>query len=207
MKSNHTGKIALIRHGQTHANIGNVWHGQTDTELTETGYEQIAKLSSHFHHYIKPDVIYASPLQRARLTAEGIGDRYDLTVNLDPRLMELHLGDWEGGSFETINAPRATIERLVTDEHFTPPNGESLLAVKNRFTQALEEIVQKHSEQNVVIVAHGIAIGITLSHYLKRNTTDWREFSKDNTAFSELCLNTNQLLHFNLTDHLDIELD
>lgn len=199
----HSGKIALVRHGQTYANVGKIWHGQTDTELTETGYEQIAKLGQHFHRYLHPEVIYASPLQRARLTAESIAKTFDLNVNLDARLMELNLGDWEGGSSETIDVPQSTIEQLVKNPHFAPPNGESQELVRQRFVQALEEIVAKHAEQNIVIVAHGIAIGITLSHYLQNNTTNWPLYSKDNTAFSELCLNTKQLLRYNLTDHLD----
>ena len=204
MTIKHTGRIALVRHGQTFANIGDYWHGQTDTELTETGYLQIEKLGNHFHHYMKPDVIYASPLQRARLTADSITNQFSLSINLDPRLMELHLGDWEGGSFDTIDAPRETIERLVSDANFVVPNGESQEMVRQRFVQATEEIVLKHKNQNIVIVAHGIAIGITIAHYLEGVTTSWPKYSHDNTAFSEICLNTKTLLKHNITEHLEV---
>ena len=32
--------------------------------------------------------------------------------------------------------------------------------------QAIEDITHKHPEENIVIVAHGVAIGIALSHLL-----------------------------------------
>ena len=32
-------RLGLVRHGQTHANIDQVWHGQTDTALTEHGLQ------------------------------------------------------------------------------------------------------------------------------------------------------------------------
>jgi len=56
-----------------------------------------------------------------------------------------------------------------------------------------------------VIVAHGVAIGIVLSHLLEGDSTRWPKYSKSNTAYSELCLNTNKLLSYNKTDHLDAD--
>ena len=201
----HTGRIGLVRHGQTFANVNNVWHGHTDTELTKIGHQQTKDLGRFFKHYMQPDVIYTSPLQRARITAEAIGEQFELSVNQDARLMELHLGDWEGESFESLKVSRNVLEQLVTDPDFTAPNGESQNQVKKRVVAAIEEIVHKHPDQNVVIVAHGVTLGIALSHYIKGDTTFWPDYSKNNTAFSELCLNSNSLLRFNVTEHLNDE--
>lgn len=199
----HKGRLGIVRHGQTHANIDKVWHGRTDTELTEEGIAQAEKLSENFHHYMEPEVIYASPLQRARLTAQSIADRFSIPLHLDERLMEFDLGDWEGVTFESLRDARGIMDKLVTDPDFTAPNGESQRLVKKRVVQAIEEIAQKHPEENIVIVAHGVAIGIALSHFLEDDTTAWIRYSKNNTAFSELCLNTNSLISYNRTDHLD----
>ena len=46
--------------------IGFVRHDQTDSRLTEQGCRQAKQLGEHFHRYMPPDVIYASPLQRAK---------------------------------------------------------------------------------------------------------------------------------------------
>jgi len=198
----HTGRVGLVRHGQTRANIDQVWHGRTDTELTELGLKQADKLGEHFHHYMTPEVIYASPLQRARLTAQAIADRFSIPVQLDPRLMEFDLGDWEGETYESLQASRGILKKLVTEPDFTAPNGESQNLVRKRVVKAIEDITHKHPEENIVIVAHGVAIGIALSHFLENDTTRWPSYSKDNTAFSELCLNTRTLLSYNKTDHL-----
>ncbi len=199
----HNGRIGLVRHGQTYANTDKVWHGHTDTELTELGKQQARRLGRHFHRYMKPEVIYSSPSQRARITAEAVADEFNLDIDLDPRLMEFHLGDWEGMSFKEMAHERDIYHRLINEPDFTAPNGESQNLVKKRIVVAMEEYLQRHREQNILIVAHGVAMGIALSHYLENDTTQWPKYTKHNTAFSELCLNTRQLLSFNKTDHLD----
>lgn len=200
---NHRTRLGLVRHGQTYANIDQVWHGQTDTALTEQGQRQARLLGRHFHHYMQPEVVYASPLQRARLTAEAIAGQFGIPVRLDPRLMEFNLGDWEGATFESLRGAGNIMEQLVRNPDFTAPNGESQNLVRKRMVEAIEEITHRHPQQNIVIVAHGVSIGIALSHLIDEDTTQWPKYSKANTAFSELCLNTRTLLSYNRTDHLE----
>jgi alpha-ribazole phosphatase len=199
------GKIYFVRHGQTYANIDKVWHGQTDTELTPEGIEQARKLGAYFSHYLTPTVIYSSTLQRARITAEAIGTRFDLPVFQDPRLMELDLGDWEGETFKSLSSSdNNTLDELVNNPDFFSPNGESQDVVKLRMVAAITDITAKHQNENIVIVSHGVAISIAIAHYLDNDTTQWPKYSKNNTAFSELCLSTKQLLRFNETRHLEL---
>ncbi len=196
-------RLGLVRHGQTRANIDQVWHGHTDTALTELGQKQARMLGRHFHRYMQPEVIYASPLQRARLTAEAVGAQFGINVQLDSRLMEFNLGDWEGATFESLRGAGSIMEQLVRNPDFSPPNGESQNLVKKRMVEAIEEITARHPQQNIVIVAHGVSIGIALSHLIHADTTLWPKYSKANTAFSELCLDTGTLLSYNRTDHLE----
>jgi broad specificity phosphatase PhoE len=200
---NNRTRLGLVRHGQTYANIEHVWHGQTDTALTEQGQRQARLLGRHFHHYMQPEVVYASPLQRARLTAEAIAGQFGIPVRLDSRLMEFNLGDWEGATFESLRGAGNVMEQLVRNPDFTAPNGESQNLVKKRMVEAIEEITHRHPQQNIVIVAHGVSIGIALSHLIDEDTTQWPKYSKANTAFSELCLNTRTLLSYNRTEHLE----
>ena len=154
----------MVRHGQTAANIEGLWHGSTDTPLTERGQDQARKLGAYFHNIMTPDVIYASPLQRARHTAQAIADAHNLDVQLDPRLQEFCLGDWEGFKFEDIDLSHDKEGRLYSDPDFAPPNGESQHKVRKRVVEAIEEIIARHPDQNVVLVSHGVALGIALSH-------------------------------------------
>lgn len=197
------GRLILVRHGQTPANIEGVWHGSTNTPLTELGHNQARKLGNYFHNIMQPDVIYASPLQRAHNTALAIADIHNLAVNLDPRLQEFCLGDWEGVKFEEIDMTHDREGRLYSDPDFAPPNGESQHMVRNRMVEAIDNIIAKHPGQNIVLVSHGVALGIALSHYLHQDTTRWLDYSHLNTAYSEICPVEKKLLMFNKTDHYD----
>ena len=198
-----TGRLILVRHGQTSANVEGVWHGSTDTALTDLGREQAEKLGRYFRNIMAPDVVYASPLQRAHHTARAIASAHQLDVNLDPRLQEFCLGDWEGARFEDIDLTHDRDGRLYSDPDFMPPNGESQLMVKTRMLAAIDEILHRHRDRNVVLVSHGVALGIALSHYLHSDTTRWRDYSHLNTAWSELCPARKTLLSFNQTDHYE----
>ncbi|MFA5677536.1 MAG: histidine phosphatase family protein [Pseudomonas sp.] len=197
------GRLIFVRHGQTPANVERVWHGSTDTPLTELGHAQARKLSGYFHNVMKPDVVFASPLQRARNTAEALASRHDLEVNLDPRLQELCLGDWEGLHFDDINSGHDKEGRLYSDPDFAPPGGESQRMVRDRMVAVIEEVLNAHRGRNIVVVSHGVAIGVTLSHFLHSDTTRWLQYNHQNTAFSELCPREKKLIYFNRTDHYD----
>ena len=195
------GRLIVVRHGQTPANIEGVWHGSTDTPLSDLGRQQVKWLGTHFKQVMVPDVIYASPLQRAHLTALGIAGSQGLEVQLDPRLQEFCLGDWEGVRFEDIVQIHDPEKRLNHDPDFAPPGGESQRIVQKRMVSAIEEIIQRHADENVVLVSHGVALGIALAHYLHQDTTQWMNYSHNNTAISELCPIEKKLLFFNKTDH------
>lgn len=195
-------RLAFVRHAETFANVQRVWHGQTDTALTDKGHRQADKLGEHFHRFMQPDVIIASPLQRTRHTAHAIAQRHNLEVQLDPRLMEFHLGDWEDTSFDDLRDKMDVAAKLRDDPSFTAPNGESQILVRQRMVEAIEDIVNQHAGANVVVVSHGVAIGVALAHYLHSDTSQWLNYNMSNTGISELCLRSQSLPTFNHTEHL-----
>src|SRR5690554_99191 len=156
----HKGRLLMVRHGQTRANIDKVWHGTTDTVLTDVGREQARRLGDYFHRIATPDVIYASPLQRARDTALAIAERHQLEPNFDERLMEFSLGEWEGIKFDDIEILHGATGELYGNPDFAAPGGESQRMVRNRMVAAIDEIIHRHPDQNVVLVSHGTALGI-----------------------------------------------
>ena len=197
------GKLLLVRHGQTHANIDRIWHGHTDTPLTSLGLEQAQRLGSYFNHYLPAiDAIYASPLQRARITAEHIAAQAGLTVNLDPRLMEQGVGEWEGLGFRELRDTLGFFSGLMSDEHHRAPGGESRYEVTVRFVTAVEEFQRNHPGENIVVVAHGVAIAFALAHWLDGDTSRWVDYRLENTAVTALDRAAGTLAYINRTDHL-----
>lgn len=104
--------------------------------------------------------IYSSDLLRARQTAELIAESLGLTVTLEPRLREMNLGAWEGMFSDEIEAqyPQELAERARNPFQARAPQGESPFEVAERVIAAVEDIVQKHDGESVLIVAHGIPL-------------------------------------------------
>ncbi len=197
------GRLILVRHGQTSANVDQVWHGHTDTPLNELGQQQVVQLGEYFHNYL-PEIhaIYSSPLQRARHTAEQIASAKGHDITVDHRLKEYGIGDWEGRSFADLRDETDFIDRMMTDEHHRAPGGETRYEVTQRFVTAIEEFWLNHPGENVVVVAHGLAIAFTLSHLVEQDTSNWREYLVSNTGVTELCLDQKAIISLGLTEHI-----
>jgi broad specificity phosphatase PhoE len=155
----------LVRHGQTDWNLAGRWQGQSPQApgLNEAGRAQALALRSQLAGK-KFAAIYSSDLLRARQTAELLADPLGLPVNLDPRLREMDLGDWEGLLSNEISTrfPQLLMERDCNPIHTSAPRGETPECVAERVASALDDIVINHCGEPVLIVAHGISLAAIL---------------------------------------------
>ncbi len=92
--------IYLVRHGQTVFNAAARWQGQVDSPLTALGLRQAAAAGETLRGIIADNdiAVFCSPLGRAHDTAKIIAEKigYQNEMQLDPRLMEIGMGSWEG---------------------------------------------------------------------------------------------------------------
>src|SRR5690606_19746874 len=89
--------ITLVRHGESVGNAESRWQGQKDYPLTERGRAQAQALAARWKQEdVKFDAVIASPLSRAKETAEIISSSYGLNVELDPLWMERNNGKFSG---------------------------------------------------------------------------------------------------------------
>lgn len=94
--------LYFVRHGQTDWNVEHRTQGWTDIPLNETGIKQAESLRDKLAQLgPKIDAVYASPLQRARRTAEIATDG-NYKIILDDRLKERNCGEFEGKPRESI---------------------------------------------------------------------------------------------------------
>ena len=91
-------EIYLIRHGEAEGNVFRRLHGQYDALLTPRGHRQLPYVRDRFAN-IHIDACYASDLTRTSLTAQSIYLAKDLTLHRDPRLREVHCGEWEDRTY------------------------------------------------------------------------------------------------------------
>ena len=142
-------KIAFLRHGPTEWNALGKVQGHTDSPLSAEGLARMQGL-------LPPEPfdsvrVYASPLIRARQTAEALGLA---EPKLDARLMEQHWGQWEGLSRSEILARDGkdafTLAGLAAA--FRPPGGESTQELHDRVGAFLKDVAQ--DMEDAIAVAH-----------------------------------------------------
>jgi broad specificity phosphatase PhoE len=196
--------LTLIRHGETHANLEGVWHGSTDTPLTERGLAQASRVAGYLgERHADAAALYSSPLQRARRTAEVIAEAVGLEPQIDAALTEYHLGCWEGKTYHDLQHEHRFWHHIKRDPDFAPHGGESPRQVTERFTRALLRIARGHPDRRVIVVSHGGALSMSLGHLLAGDYGEWQPVM-DNCAVSELVVEPRpELLSFNRIEHLE----
>jgi broad specificity phosphatase PhoE len=158
--------LLLIRHGETSWNIEGRYQGQADPPLNDKGLlqaqELVEKLAS-----IAIDILYTSPLRRAMQTAQIIAHQRQIPCITEPRLMEIHQGDWQTRLRSEIESLYPEIFRQWEQQPWqvTPPGGESLSQVKKRVYAALDEIITDHAGQHIGLVTHRIPIALIKMRY------------------------------------------
>ena len=158
--------IYLIRHAQSEGNLGKCFQGQSDTALTPHGLAQAEALQARFRE-IPLHAVYASPLSRAVQTAQAVALPHNLTVNIEPGLIEM-----QGGKME--NMPLATLleehgeQFTLFDQQphlFVGLEGtERITSVYERVIKTMDEIIARHPGQTVAVVAHGLPIRCYTCH-------------------------------------------
>lgn len=152
--------IYLCRHGQTFHNREGRLQGRSESDLTPLGRAQAAAMGDLLFDLLRRDPpadwrIVASPLRRARDTAEAIGARLGLSVTTDERLVEIDVGEWSNRLREDV---RGENPHLVGDDAwgFHAPGGETYEAMMARITDWLDEQVAE-PERRLIVVSHGVA--------------------------------------------------
>jgi broad specificity phosphatase PhoE len=171
----------FVRHGQTDWNIQRRYQGQMDIPLNEIGIEQ-AKIAAAKLAGQAFDALYCSDLTRAVQTAAEIEKVIHLPVRKDPRLREIHQGEWQGLPFDEVFSASMydSAEHLESPALFRPPGGEAVREVAERVWSCLEELAGQHKDQRILVVSHGLAIATALCKFRNLPLSKSREIIPDN---------------------------
>ncbi|MBB5831210.1 histidine phosphatase family protein [Brachybacterium aquaticum] len=168
------GRLILVRHGQTDYNREGRLQGQVDIPLNARGVRQAEVLAGAIAQD-PPDVIVASPLQRALETARAIGRACDREVITDPAFLERGFGQWEGLRGEEIHE-RWPAEHADWRAH-RPVSGlgiEDRPEVGERVAGACRRLLAQNPGRTVMVVAHGAAITLGITALLGLDTNGFR---------------------------------
>lgn len=185
-------KLFLIRHGESEWNRLNKVQGLGDPGLSEEGKRQAKQLALRLAGE-EIDLIYTTPLLRAKQTARAISNAGAIAIKELESLREITLGTWEGKSFEEISRifKKDYQAWLKAPSKAKIPQAESLTAFKKRIISSFKAIVKNNDAQNIAVVTHNGVISVFLSYIFKSNFDQ---------LFHLLCINNASLTRIDFID-------
>jgi broad specificity phosphatase PhoE len=186
----HRTTLLLIRHAETEDNASMRLSGWTDRDLSPRGESQVELLADHFNrHHAHIDELYASPLIRARRTAQAIAALTGHAPVLLDDLREMYFGDLDGRPFEELREAYAHL--LAADEDsalqdFMWPSGESRSGFTARVLRVTNQIARQHPGRVIGVVTHGGFIATLLTILHGESPARWRKWVVPNASLSEV---------------------
>ena len=161
--------IIFLRHGQAENNTKKILAGRSPgVDLTQVGIQQ-AEQSGKMLESLNISAIYSSPIDRALQTAKIVGNHCDLEPVTDDRLIELDMGKFTKMPYDEIFAKHGNVFlKFYEGSEEVSENGvETFAKVQKRVFDMVDFVINKHKNENVVLVTHmdpiKAMIGKTLS--------------------------------------------
>lgn len=175
--------IRIARHGETTWNAIGRYQGRLDTPLSPLGEAQAQALASALADAGIARII-SSPLRRCVDTAAPLAERLGIPVELDPLLLEIDHGSWQGRFRDEIagSEPELYHEWREHPEKVQFVGGESLVDVMDRwkaFVHAFSPAV------NTLIVTHDVVVRAALLERTGRGLAELRTVRALNASYAQ----------------------
>ncbi|MBX4212420.1 histidine phosphatase family protein [Candidatus Pacearchaeota archaeon] len=192
-------KLYLVRHAKSKRNAHIA--SSIDAPLTEDGKEQARRLGVRFKG-MKIDRIYCSTLIRAKDTLNEILPYIPrVPVVYTNKIIEHLMGVYGENGIDDWGLYIAEAHKKNIPFHlFRPPKGESLLDTYKRAGSFYRELVKRHPNENVLVVAHGIFLLDVILNALHLDVTEGRYYSLSNASVSKLMINKDKVNSFHIND-------
>ena len=158
-----TGRVYLLRHGETEWSRDGRHTSRTDLPLTDAGREA-ARTTGRLLVTLRgadapPPTVWTSPRRRATETARLAG--------LAPDAVREDLVEWDYGAYEGRTTPEIRQEVPGWTVWTQPcPGGETGAEVAARLDHVLVDVERELAERDVVLVGHGHAGRVLIARYL-----------------------------------------
>lgn len=167
----------LVRHGEAENNVHFILNSLPEIKtysLTDHGREQAAE-AAKFLATVGADVIFSSPMQRTKETAEIIAEAAGLNVEFDKRLREAGFGIFNERTQEDLLKKYPNVEERISPDR--ADGIESFINMRGRLQSFLDDLRQKYSGKKVIVVSHGDPLeqlhGILMNEAPGRSATGW----------------------------------
>ncbi len=141
----------VMRHGEPVG--GRKYRGQTDDPLSEKGW---AQMRGAVGDYCPWQAVVSSPLLRCADFARELAARHGLPLGIEPRLVELGFGAWEGRTSDELTAenPDVLMKFRSDPVAHAPPGAEPLAQFRARILAAWDDMIESYGGKHVLVVAH-----------------------------------------------------
>lgn len=170
--------IYFVRHGESEANVGNI-KSNSRTPLTENGHAQAAKIAERCVR-LEFDVIISSTMTRAHDTALAIADATGKPLESSDLFTERRAPSEQEGQLqqkEFLAEMKEIAEHYAANPDFHFSDEENFTDLKKRAMKALE-FLENRSEENIVVVTHGIFLRMIVACAIIGETATAEEFLK-----------------------------
>ena len=181
-------KLTLVRH--TSLEIApSICYGQSDVAVSANFENERLALQEKLAAY-KFDAVYTSPLKRCHQLAQALCEDEMLShfrehIMLDDRLKELHFGDWEMRSWDSI--PRDAFDVWADDyANLAPPNGETFSQLHARAKSFVEDVSSHSQGKNILVVTHGGLIRALIAEVLQMPLKRLFRLTIDHASITQL---------------------
>lgn len=155
----------LIRHA-AHDWLGRGIAGRLPgVNLNAAGREQAKRLAVRLGD-VPFAAVYASPLERARETAEPLAARVGLPLQTLDEINEINFGDWTGKTFPELDGDPRWPAFNTFRSGTRIPDGETMAEVQLRMVTAMERLRDKNPDGAVALVGHGDPITAAVAYFL-----------------------------------------
>lgn len=190
-------KIYFTRHGETIWNNEKKIQGRSDIPLNDYGRE-LAHITAAALKDIPFDVVYSSPLIRAKETARILVQDRNLTIYENELLAEMSFGAEEGTSLPKIHAhPEYHLYNFIhnPDAYIPSAGGETFQELYDRCTAFMEKVIlpAETKYKHMLIVGHGALIRGMIHYINQRPTKDFWSVDHRNCSVTTADLSEGRL--------------
>ena len=173
-----SGRLILVRHGQTDWTKIGRHTGRTDIELTDQGRDEAVAARATLQH-LQIAAVFSSPLRRARETAEIVGLEPDIVF--DDRLLEWDYGPAEGRRSVDMR------EQIKNWSVWTHPDttAETADDVGDRVDSFIGDALVGFAG-DVAVFAHGHLLAVFIARWLQLAAVEGRRFKLETATVSLL---------------------
>lgn len=162
-------KIYLVRHAEPNYNN----HNDKSRELSAKGMAD-RELVTQFLSDKNIEVVLSSPYKRAVDTVAHFADSKGLKIETIDGFRERKVDSVWIEDFTTFSKAQ------WSEFNYKLSDGESLNEVQRRNISALNKVLEKHKNRNIVIGTHGTALSTIITYY--DNSFGYEEFEKIRTV-------------------------